>query len=1803
MNKKFYVIKKGAVCRVVFCSMMILCLFTLYVPALFAQTNDFSQMSDPDFEAKVDSLINDYLNSYGGTREVAEKRIRGSLSPMLLSPSLRAGSHANNANPNSIEVNRNPTYRGYTPQQLIENIFVKGGACSSVSDIKLKTHGWNGTQWTAATNYDNRGLGYFSKGNSIFEFSEGLVLSTGGLASIEGPNQTFNNIAGPVGTVPIGDEDLEPLVSRPVTNVTILEFDFVPIGNKMVFNYVFASEEYLEYANDIYNDVFGFFVSKKSNPNVKTNIALLPDSTVVSINNVNWGRDVITRTSLDNNLGTPTVVNHNCITRTNAGARNPDYYINIPVSGTTNPTINCPVVANTRADSLRRSMELDGRTVTLTASFDVDACDVYHLKLAVGNVQDQLFQSAVFLEAYSFDVGDFLVNWGSMNRGQDYLYRGCEDNMFELIRVGSGSNSDPLPVTLEYGGTALGNIEHQGGGPMPTTVIIPAGKDTVQVYYKVNWNNLGSGEKDLIIKVNCPCGGEYTEKIIKLYDPSDLLQATATYACQDVNNGSIIVTGVGGSGFYESSIDGGETWLPHTTDHVGLPPDTFNVLIRDVGGCSMVTRTVSTIMYTTITGGLNVCPPSYSTILTASDGGTGVDPYQWYKDGVAIQGATAQTVTVTSAGKYSVTMRNGPCYSNLGDTVVVSSTNCLFAEPDFAQTLKDIPVKIPVLDNDMLSVCHTLSPTILPPVLNGVAVVNGDTVIFTPTPGFIGKTIFRYQIECDGVTSDTTITVVVQPYPDNVIDVDCYVDSIPPIPFSFKEITTLRSPLENIHSLATPLAGDIDGDGLIEIVVATRNGTISTNGLHIFKIHKNDSISLLQTLETPWYMSEVGASYAIANVDGGPYSAIFLATDNCPDSPAKDKMQLIKYTYDGTKYIESVRRGYGGSAARQAPVPVIADINGDSIAEIVVYDKVYNARTMTLIADGGFINDGTKGFGEGAHTNDRTTEHSISSGSYLVLADMDGDGILEVCGGNSVYKVNITNPNGLVGNSFTLWSQCNRMDLDGNMHDEAYDGTTSVADLDGDGMLDIVASVRRNNNRANPNMSAPRYGALYSWNPRTGKVMNTNVIADLEVDITTARYAAGASIAFIGDIDNDGEPEVCITARKKMYAYKYNKNAKTLDLFWEKDTNDESAATTMVLFDFNQDGQSELVYRDMTHLRIIKGMDGTDLVDPIACASHTGSECPIVADVNGDGSAEIIVTGRLNTSPTWYGYLRVFASNPAGLWAPARNVWNQFAYNAVNVNNDLTIPAMQLNPATVFPNGKRPYNAFLQQQTVLNMGVPVWLTPDVYPANDISSATVTENSVSVKIGVVNQGDAAIGPPVYATLYKDSISQANIIAMDSANIQIHVGDTGYVNITIPDIRPYMPFLNIVVRVNDKNGEFMYQLECNDDNNELTILNPAIGLLMRKDATLLGTTHNGTYPNPISVLFGEEIEYTITAVNASMSTGTVTVVDTIPAYLKYVTSSADNGGVHSYTNLITPQCDILTWTLANVPSLGTRVVKFKATPVDGSSASQPLFINSAWVKMGALSVPTNSTYHQGAGISITTFSAGLGGQIYNATEQAIDYMTAPRSGIVIVPEEGYCFTGWSHDDYISLRGKTIEARVGITHYDTLIVYGNVELRANFELEEYPVHYYLNGSSNAENNPATYTIKSGVITLGTPQKPDDVFIGWTGSNGDDPQPIVTIPNGSTGELEYYANFLYSGRENNFEKQDLKDEKIWTVKDELYVRSSRIGSVVRIYSMEGVLQKQHTIVTPGETKIKLPKGLYVVTLNKDPGQIVNVE
>ncbi len=234
----------------------------------------------------------------------------------------------------------------------------------------------NGVEWSnpVLTPENNYAAGIFYGPTSLGD-SDGIILTSGragdgGSPGQLGANSRPNNCGVGVNNGgPTSDPDLEQIASGFLNNICRLEFDFVPDYNLMLFRYVFASEEYSQYANSSFNDVFGFFITGPNpedpdNPYVGENIALVPFTDPplpITINNVNNGQK-------------------NC------------------PNGPDGPCMNCEYFRHVNHDTI----QYNGRTTILTAKAYLYPDSVYYIKLAVADVSDALWDSGVFLFAHSF---------------------------------------------------------------------------------------------------------------------------------------------------------------------------------------------------------------------------------------------------------------------------------------------------------------------------------------------------------------------------------------------------------------------------------------------------------------------------------------------------------------------------------------------------------------------------------------------------------------------------------------------------------------------------------------------------------------------------------------------------------------------------------------------------------------------------------------------------------------------------------------------------------------------------------------------------------------------------------------------------------------------------------------------------------------------------------------------------------------------------------------------------------------------------------------------------------------------------------------------------------------------------------------------------------------------------------------------------------------------------------------------------------------------------------------------------------
>ena len=246
----------------------------------------------------------------------------------------------------------------YTVPELVTEVLVNK-SCVPTSNIS----------WRTGTNFGStNGIGYFENTNPLFPLSSGVILTTGNVLNAPGPNTTELNDGN---TAWIGDADLEATllasgITVNSTNATVLEFDFVPFSSNFDFQFLFASEEYGNFQCQ-FSDAFTFLLTNTAT-GVTTNLAVVPGSTIpISVTTI---REYIYNSSCP--------------------SANPAYF----------------GAFNGGSDASASATNFNGQTVSMHASSNsLIPNNPYHIKLVIADRQDSRSDSAIFLGANSFNVG------------------------------------------------------------------------------------------------------------------------------------------------------------------------------------------------------------------------------------------------------------------------------------------------------------------------------------------------------------------------------------------------------------------------------------------------------------------------------------------------------------------------------------------------------------------------------------------------------------------------------------------------------------------------------------------------------------------------------------------------------------------------------------------------------------------------------------------------------------------------------------------------------------------------------------------------------------------------------------------------------------------------------------------------------------------------------------------------------------------------------------------------------------------------------------------------------------------------------------------------------------------------------------------------------------------------------------------------------------------------------------------------------------------------------------------------------
>lgn len=372
-----------------------------------------------------------------------------------------------------------------------------------------------------------------------------------------------------------------------------------------------------------------------------------------------------------------------------------------------------------------------------------------------------------------------------------------------------------------------------------------------------------------------------------------------------------------------------------------------------------------------------------------------------------------------------------------------------------------------------------------------------------------------------------------------------------------------------------------------------------------------------------------------------------------------------------------------------ASPPVIGDLDQDGQPEVVTRSGIYNGVDGTL---------------KHAYVDGNGVTLTAAGGAEVILADIDLDGFLDVVG------------------PFRAFDRTGRQIATLPGRTGSY---PAVADLDDppDGIPEVVAI---DWSGADPDDDIGGH-ELYVWRYsasapggveliREGVDLNT-LFDPLDCPATQNGRRNGGGPPTIADVSGDGVPDVAVAGG---VGYMVVDGKKLLDttvaasevFFWGSRTKDcSSARTGSAVFDFNGDGKAEVLYNDEEFLRVYDGVTGNELVQPPICNSNgTITEYPVVADVDNDGQADVLVAangqyfgcgGERQTG------LRIFGSENTE-WVRTRRVWNQHSYHVTNVEEDGTIPRVEAKNWTEpglnnFRQNKQPGSEFAAADAVVTI--------------------------------------------------------------------------------------------------------------------------------------------------------------------------------------------------------------------------------------------------------------------------------------------------------------------------------------------------------------------------------------------------------------------------------------------------------------------------------------------------------------------
>ena len=470
--------------------------------------------------------------------------------------------------------------------------------------------------------------------------------------------------------------------------------------------------------------------------------------------------------------------------------------------------------------------------------------------------------------------------------------------------------------------------------------------------------------------------------------------------------------------------------------------------------------------------------------------------------------------------------------------------------------------------------------------------------------------------------------------------------------------------------------------------------------------------------------------------------------------------------------------------------PAIADVNGDGYAEIVA------------------INEAKRPIAVRGSTGEDIWEANVyleNTYPTVTVADLEGDGTPEVIADNAV----INGRTGQLRHQFAV--------------DPLFIGRMpAVGDLDQDGTQEIIIANTCYNSDFTPRWTSSIQGNYGHWSA----ILNADEDLDGEVAMVGAGwlgiYDPDGTELFktnagtgqpgppcVADFDGDEVAEIAWASSSQFNMFELDGS-----LLWTQTITDASGLAGCSGYDVNGDGAYEVLFADENTFWLFDGSTGGVLFSQLGHASGTIFEYPIVADIDNDDSAEIVISSnnfRMN-GQGWAG-ITVFGHLGDG-WAKSGTTWNVHDFAVTNIYTNGGVP---LSPEPSWQT----YNVYRSRPTEDAMTVDL-----LAEITDICFAGCdSESIVRLSVQPINQGPSSIRSGIPIALYRKDGASYTFITVGQTVDRLDAGQRG-IGIEFETRYGLIEGAeSLVARADDWGTGFGTIYECDEWNNGIEFANPA------------------------------------------------------------------------------------------------------------------------------------------------------------------------------------------------------------------------------------------------------------------------------------------------------------------------------------------------------------------------------------------